>query len=129
VPKNDEGLEAVAVDLRKEPAVAVTVDGREYRVPFGMGAWQRGGQLPMGRARSMGEGAYPVAASGAWTDADTLTVKACFHETPFCAALSLRFAGDALVLDREMNVGFGPTKRPTLVGVTRRAVASPRPKG
>jgi len=80
----------------------------------------------MGRARSMGDGAYPVAASGAWTDPDTLTVKDCFHETPFCATLSLRFAGDALVLDREMNVGFGPTKRPTLVGPPRRAGASAR---
>ncbi len=126
MPKNDDGLEAVAVDLGKEPTLVVTVEGRGYRVPLGMGTWQRGGQLPMGRARSMGDGAYPVAASGAWTDPDTLTVKACFHETPFCATLSLRFAGDALVLDREMNVGFGPTKWPTLVGLPRRAGASAR---
>jgi hypothetical protein len=70
----------------------------------------------------------PVAASGAWTDEDTLTVKACFYETPFCETLRLRFAGDALVLDQEMNVGFGPTVRPTLVGLPPRgAGASGRP--
>jgi hypothetical protein len=67
-----------------------------------------------------------VASAGAWTDEDTLTVKACFHDTPFCATLALRFAGDALVLDREMNVGFGPTKRPTLVGLPRRGTPAVR---
>jgi hypothetical protein len=30
--------------------------------------------------------------------------------------MTLRFAGDELVLDQEMNVAFGPTKRPRLVG-------------
>jgi hypothetical protein len=128
LPKNDDGLEAVTVDLGPEPALAVRSDGREYRVPFGVGSWRRGGRLPMGRTRSMEDGAYAVAATGAWTDDDTLTVKACFHETPFCATLSLRFAGDALVLDREMNVGFGPTKRPTLVGLPRRPDEAARPK-
>ena len=77
--------------------------------------------MPMGRSRHMDDAAYPVATNGAWTDDDTFTVRACFHETPFCATVGLRFAGDALVLDREMNVGFGPTKRPTLVGLPRRA--------
>ena len=48
--------------------------------------------------------------------------------TPFCATLGLRFAGDALVLDREMNVGFGPTKRPTLVGLPGRPAPAARTK-
>jgi hypothetical protein len=52
LPKNDDGLEAVAVDLGPEPALAVRSDGREYRVPFGVGSWRRGGRLPMGRTRS-----------------------------------------------------------------------------
>jgi hypothetical protein len=77
----------------------------------------------------MGDGTYAVAATAAWSDPDTLSVKACFHETPFCATLGLRFAGDALVLDREMNVGFGPTKRPTLVGVMRKSTVAAGPRG
>jgi hypothetical protein len=128
LPKNDDGLEAIAVDLGKEPTLVVRSDGQEYRVPFGMGAWRRGGRLPMGRSRLQENATSPVAAAGAWADDDTLAVKACFHETPFCAALSLRFAGDALVLDREMNVGFGPTKRPTIVGLPLRTAAAARPK-
>jgi hypothetical protein len=128
LPENDDGLEALGVELGREPALVVKADGQEYRVPFGIGTWRRGGRLPMGRARLMGQSSYAVAATGAWTDDDTLTLKACFHETPFCATLHLRFAGDALVLDREMNVAFGPTKRPTLVGLPRRTGASSRPK-
>jgi hypothetical protein len=129
LPENDDGIEAVSVHLGQEPTLAVIARGREYRAPLGVGTWRRGGQLPMSRVRSMPDGAYAVAASGAWTDDDTFTVKACFHETPFCATFGLRFAGDALVLDREMNVANGPTKRPTLVGLLRRAAASPRSKG
>jgi CubicO group peptidase (beta-lactamase class C family) len=129
MPKNDDGLEAVSLHLGKEEALALTIDGREYRVPVGLATWRRGGQLPMGRARAMADVPSAVAASGAWTDDDTFTVKACFHETPFCATVGLRFAGDALVLDREMNVGFGPTKRPTLVGLPRRAAPPARTGG
>jgi CubicO group peptidase (beta-lactamase class C family) len=127
MPKNDDGLEAVGVELGREPVLVVRTDGHEHRVPFGLGEWRRGGALPMG-SRLMNEPEYRVAASGAWTDDDTLTVRACFHETPFCATLGLRFAGDALVLDREMNVGFGPTKRPTLVGLPPRTKGSVQPR-
>jgi CubicO group peptidase (beta-lactamase class C family) len=123
-PKNDEGIEALGVELGKEATLIVRSEGREHRLPVGLGEWRRGGSLPMGRSRLMNEPEYRVAAAGAWTDDDTFTVKACFHDTPFCATLGLRFAGDALVFDREMNVGFGPTtKRPTLVGLPRKAVA------
>jgi CubicO group peptidase (beta-lactamase class C family) len=121
LPKNEDGIEAVGLELGREATLVVRSDGRERRLPVGLGEWRRGGTLPMGRVRLMEEPEYRVAAAGAWTDDDTFTVKACFHDTPFCATLGLRFAGDALVLDREMNVGFGPTKRPTLVGLPRRA--------
>jgi CubicO group peptidase (beta-lactamase class C family) len=128
LPKNDDGIEAVGVELDTEATLVVRSEGREHRVPVGLGEWRRGGTLPMGESRHMDESEYRVAASGAWTDEDTFTVKACFHDTPFCATLGLRFAGDALVFDREMNVGFGPTKRPTLVGLPRRATPVARAK-
>jgi CubicO group peptidase (beta-lactamase class C family) len=128
LPRNDDGIEAVGVELGKEATLVVRAEGREHRLPFGLGEWRRGGTLPMGRSRLMDEPEYRVATTGAWTDDDTFTVKACFHDTPFCATLGLRFAGDALVLDREMNVGFGPTtKRPTLVGLVRRTAATAGP--
>jgi len=128
LPKNDDGIEAVGVELGKETTLVVRADGREHRVPVGIGEWRRGATLPMGRSRLMGEPEYRVAAAGAWTEDEVFTVETCFHETPFCATLGLRFAGDALVFDREMNVGFGPTKRPTLVGLPRKAVALAPPE-
>jgi hypothetical protein len=81
----------------------------------GFGEWRRGGALPYG-GRAMASTEQPVAASGAWTGDRTYTVKACLHETPFCATLGLEFVGDILLFDQEMNVGFGPTRQPQLVG-------------
>jgi hypothetical protein len=125
LPKNDDGLEAVGlVSERTATTLVVRQSGQEYRVTVGRGDWPRGGTLPMGRLRLMSEAAQPVAASGAWTSEDTFTTKACFYETPFCTTYTLRFAGDALVLDREQNVSFGATTRPTLVGVLPRATAA-----
>jgi CubicO group peptidase (beta-lactamase class C family) len=126
LPKNDDGIEAVGVELGKETTLLVRSGGRERRVPCGRGAWLRGGAFPVGKSALSGAGEQAVAASGAWTDDDTFTVKACFYESPFCATLGLRFAGDALVFDEEMNVGFGPTKRPTLVGLPRPSRAEAR---
>lgn len=120
LPKNDDGLEAIGVVFERQTTLLARSGGQEYRVPVGTSEWRSGSTLPMGRARLMTDPAYKVAASGAWTDEDTFTVEACFYETPFCLTLGLRFAGDALVLDQEMNVAFGPRKRPTLVGLPRR---------
>jgi hypothetical protein len=60
----------------------------------------------------------PLAASAAWLSDDTLIVKVCAYETPFYATVRLRFEGDKLIHDREVNVGFGGPKQPQLVGQT-----------
>jgi len=111
LPKNDDGIEAIGLETGPETTLVVRSGGRERRVPCGHGEWRRGGTI-------LGNGGVEqkVAATGAWTADDTYTVKACLHETPFCSTLRLWFTGRALVLDQEMNVGFGPTARPQLVG-------------
>jgi CubicO group peptidase (beta-lactamase class C family) len=120
VPENADGLTALGVEFGPETTLLVRAGDREHRVPCGRGEWRRGGRWPLGPSRLTAGGDMPVAATGAWMDEDTFVVKVCAYETPFCSTLQLRFAGDALVLDQEMNVGFGPTKRPTLVGLPRR---------
>ena len=117
LPKNEDGLEAVGAVFGTETTLLMRSRGREYRVPCGRGDWRSEGTLPIGPVRHLTEPAYRVAATGAWTDDDTFTAKVCYRDTPFCNTLGLRFAGDALVLDQEMNVNFGPTRRPTLVGL------------
>jgi CubicO group peptidase (beta-lactamase class C family) len=114
LPKNEDGLEAVGLELGPGTTLVVRSGGRDHRVPVGQGEWRRGGTLLVGKVEQK------VAATGAWTADDTYTVKACLYETPFCATLGLWFTGRALVLDQEMNVGFGPTRRPQLVGRSKK---------
>ena len=118
LPKNDDGLEAIGLETGKETNLVVRSGGRERRLPVGLGAWRRGGIVA-----TAGGVEQPAAVTGAWTADDTFTVKACLYETPFCRTMSLWFTGRALLLDQEMNVAFGPTKRPQLVG---RPIPAPR---
>ena len=76
----------------------------------GRGSWQKG-RLPWGKLPEQ-----PVAASGAWTGDGTFTAKLCFYETPFILTVNLTFSGGEVRCDSELNVGFGPTKEPPLVG-------------
>jgi CubicO group peptidase (beta-lactamase class C family) len=110
LPKNEDGIEAIGLEGGSEPALVIRSGGRDRRVPYGSGEWRRGGTV------RVGESEQPVAATGAWTADDTFTAKVCRYETPFCSNLALWFTGRALVLDQEMNVAFGATKRPQLVG-------------
>jgi CubicO group peptidase (beta-lactamase class C family) len=123
LPKNEDNLEAIGLDMRGEPTLVVRSSGRERRLPVGVGAWKRGGTWPAGTAEQK------AAATGAWTADDTFTARVCLYETPFCGTLNLWFTGRALVLDQEMNVAFGATKRPQLIGRPARpvAVAAPPP--
>jgi CubicO group peptidase (beta-lactamase class C family) len=115
LPKNEDGFEAVGLETGAATTLVLRKDGRDHRVPLGSGEWRRGdAQLPLGGRLMDGKG-EPVAATGAWTADDTYTAKVCFYESPFCSTLRLWYTGRALVLDQEMNVGFGPTKRPQLV--------------
>jgi hypothetical protein len=98
-PANDEKAEWVALEIAKdgEVTLATRLDGRDVRVPMG------------GRdERACG--------SGAWIAPDTYRAQVCLRETPFVVRATLRFDGDRVTFEREANVGFGETKRPTLVG-------------
>jgi CubicO group peptidase (beta-lactamase class C family) len=110
LPKNDDGIEAVGLETGGEPTLIVRGGGQERRLPVTHGQWRRGGTLLVGGVER------PAAGTGAWTSDDTFTAKVCLYETPFCTTFGLWFTGRALVLDQETNVGFGPTKRPQLVG-------------
>ena len=57
-----------------------------------------------------------VIAEGWGSADDTCVLKLCAYETPFHTTLTLTFNGDQITLDSEVNVAFGPTKRPQLIG-------------
>jgi CubicO group peptidase (beta-lactamase class C family) len=110
---NDRKLESIALESSgKDDAVTLVarVAGIDQRIPCGRGGWQKS-QAAWGRLNRQ-----PMAASGAWTAADTYTAKLCFYETPFTTTVRLQFSGDDLHITTESNVGFDRTKEATLTG-------------
>jgi CubicO group peptidase (beta-lactamase class C family) len=109
---NRQNLESIAVEpgLSGVMRIAVTSSGVERRFDCGHGVWLSG------EAAVGGFPEQPIAASGAWASDHEYVAKICLYETPFILTLKFRFEGDSVTVDSETNVGFGPTKRPTLVG-------------
>lgn len=110
---NNRKLEAITLeDSGTNDAVTLIawIDNVERRVACGCGTWKKGrmalGQLPE----------QPMAASGAWTEADTFTAKLCFYETPYIFTIRLEYSGQEVQYSAEANVAFGPTKEPQLTG-------------
>jgi CubicO group peptidase (beta-lactamase class C family) len=115
-PANGQKLESVTLEGGGKGGtvtLVVRINGAEQRIVCGRGAWRKGrgawGRLPT----------QPVAASGAWTTADTFTARLCFYETPFIFTARLKFSGDEVRCDVESNVGFWPLKQAPLTGRAR----------
>lgn len=119
LPANGRGIRAVALDLTtRAPALLVRTAAGETRTPIGVGTWatSRAG-FANGMERFVSAPEHPaIAASGAWTNDSTFTVKLVAPETPFYSLLDFRFTNGRLLLDTEYNVAFGPTKLPRLQG-------------
>jgi CubicO group peptidase (beta-lactamase class C family) len=112
-PPNDDKLESVSLQTNaKETNLVLRINGQERPLAVGSGTWRQGGAVVMGGLEQK------MAGTGAWTSDDTFSAKACGYESPYCVKLDLRFAGDEVTLDRELNVTLGQPerKRPTLVG-------------
>jgi CubicO group peptidase (beta-lactamase class C family) len=111
VEPNEQGVETIECAFERDRTVLQLRDGRgEHALVAGVGEWLRGEsmfELPV---------AARTSASGAWTADDTYVMLAYYDETPFRLTVTCRFVGDELHLDRQLNVSFGPTSRPRLVG-------------
>ena len=59
---------------------------------------------------------YPPRTSGVWTKEDTFAITLRAYETPFYNTMTLQFEGDAVKATSAMNVSFGQTEAPQLVG-------------
>ncbi len=109
-PANDSGLESLSFTPGadgKGASVTVVQKGAEVTFACGYRDWRRG------KSWTAGE---PGAASGAWVGEDTFVIKSVLTETPFYTTTTLEFRGDELSLRTEQNVGFGPAKKPAIVG-------------
>lgn len=110
---NDQQIDAIGFDFG---AAGCTVTWRtksgQPETILGAGEWRKS------TAPFDWRGPRPVAASGAWTAPDTYAMRLCFYETPHCATVTCRFDGDRLFYNARLNVSFGPTEFPQLVGQT-----------
>lgn len=107
------GLGITAISLRAAPhggTLTIRDQEGEHPIEIGAGLWQPGTITFMSAGRPS-----RIAAAGAWADATTYTVQIAYVETPFCVTLALRL-GEALRLDMSVNVSFGPTSFPPVIG-------------
>ena len=111
--ENPRGIRAFSFDFAPGQNIC-TIEGPrgEEQIVCGVGEWRKGESLFDQRGRQ------PAAVSGAWIAPDTFAFRVYFYESPFCVSYTCRFDGDTLTVDSALNVAFGPTELPTLVGKT-----------
>jgi CubicO group peptidase (beta-lactamase class C family) len=111
-PANARGLERVAVDSdgNDSNTLVVQVSGIESRIPCGCKTWKKA------RVGWGSDKPQAIAASGAWTGGDTFIARICVTETPFVHTVRLQFGEQELRYNSSVNVAFGPTKEPEIIG-------------
>ncbi len=118
---NPVGLQSLTFAFKRVGAVVRLASATSVaQLASAPGVWQEGqvtARRGAGRSRrGSGLPGGPVAASGAWTDAETYTLRLCYFETPFVVDLACRFAGDGVTVNGEVNASFGPTQWPSIAG-------------
>ena len=101
-------LESVAITFNNERGTLFLRDERgEHPIQVGYGAWLK--EITDLR----GQDSEAVAASGAWTAADTYEVRLCYYHSFFCPLFRFQYKSRELQIDVEPNVSWGPP------GITR----------
>ncbi len=111
---NKETLHSLCFDFADNSLTYRLLGGGKRRgkhtLRFGRGAWVEGVSV-LGAPAPM-----KVAASGVWTTEDTFALTLCCYETPFTATMAFTFAPGQVTYKFKVNVDFGPTEKPALVG-------------
>jgi len=117
-PENEQKLEALSLSVSadgKTLTLTGRMAGKQVTVPCGYQEWKKG-RAPLVGNRLAQFPDEPTAGSFAWSGSDACVIKLCAYETPFQTTFTLKFQGDQVTVDSEMNVGFGATKRPQVIG-------------
>ncbi len=111
---------SVAVDAGAV-RLGVEDDRGTHEIEHGLGEWvpQRTGVSVWRLHHSYQEDAAPILAGARWAEADVLELTWHFLEGPFIDRLTLRFDGDAVVLEHRVNCNSGPTELPPARGTAR----------
>jgi hypothetical protein len=114
---NAEKLQTVTPTFNGDRcSVVLRGEGGEHSLASGAAGWIKGTAPLAGNPLLAGRPSARVAARGAWVSDDSYAMKLCFYETPYVETVTWKFDGDQLTVTRKMNVSFGPTERPALVG-------------
>lgn len=114
---NAEKLQSATPTFREgRSTMVLRGDTGERRLVCGTEEWVKGTAPMAGNAIVRATADARVAARGAWLDDDTFVVKTCFYETPYVETDTWKFNGDQVNVTRKLNVSFGPTDLPGLVG-------------
>jgi CubicO group peptidase (beta-lactamase class C family) len=117
--ENAQSIEALTLDsIDRDGVVRFTarIAGVEEHIDAAPGRWRKGTMTVRGVTE-------PIAASGAWTAADTYTLVVSRYHTPFATTYRLRFDGDRLLVASEQNVGPADTRTAHMVGTVQPAAA------
>ena len=111
---NVESLHSLSFNFKDNTLTYRLLAGGERRgkhtLSFGVGKWVEG-------LSALGTPVFrKVAASGIWLTDDTFVLTLCQYETPFIVTIRCRFDGDQIYFDFKVNVAFGSTERPQLLG-------------
>lgn len=112
-PENEMKLNAATFEFTDHgTTLTLEMAGNTQQVLCGAGEWVEGTMSFLQPQPA------PVMAAGAWTSADTYRAVLRFHTSPFYLTLTARWsdAGTTLHWNACMNVSFGPTQFPELVG-------------
>lgn len=107
----DQPLKSIAFTFDEKQTICQLEDSAGcHAIACGHGAW-------IASTTTYGQPAgQQVAGCGAWMDDDTYMMKVQFIERPFSVTATCRFVGSEVHYQSQMNVSFGPTDVPVLVG-------------
>lgn len=104
-------IHALSLDFAETATTFTLHNGYgQQQIRCGQGEWLTGTMTVDHR------GPQQVASSGAWVAEDTYVIKCYFYQTPFCNTTTVHFTAEGVTYQARLNVGFGPTEFPQLVG-------------
>jgi CubicO group peptidase (beta-lactamase class C family) len=110
-PENDQTLESAALTAGDGTAeITFRNSCGDQKITAGFGKWVRG------ETRLTTKHPLKVAASYAWPKEDTFELQICFYESPTIMTTTCRYAGNEVICNSKINVSFGPTDKPPLIG-------------
>lgn len=117
-PDNEGKLESLSLastDSGKTLTLTLRHDGKDILIPCGCHEW-KASRAPLDAGKLVHYPDEPIAATYGWSGDSICNIKLCAIETPFHKMVTLKFDGDRVTLDSELNVSFDATKQPRLIG-------------